>query len=239
MKILSIGNSFSQDAQRYLAAVARDRGAEARCLNLYIGGCTLETHYRLMLSGEKKYTLECNGVSTSLSVSSADVLLSDAHDVITLQQVSHLSPKYASFEPYLPALAEWVRKCCPGAKLYLQQTWAYENGSDAMGRTAFSLDRDMMAAVRESYEKAAREIGADGIIPSGEAMLHLASHGIRAHRDGFHASLAAGRYAIALTWAGKLLGLDPRENTFTDFDIPATEEEIQAAREAAAFALGL
>ena len=70
-------------------------------------------------------------------------------------------------------------------------------------------------------------------------MLHLASHGIRAHRDGFHASLAAGRYAIALTWAGKLLGLDLRENTFTDFDIPATEEEIQAAREAAAFALGL
>ena len=93
--------------------------------------------------------------------------------------------------------------------------------------------------IRESYRRAAEEIGADGVIPSGEAMLHLAKSGVRAHRDGFHASLAAGRYAIALTWAGALLGQDPRENTFSDFDIPATAEEILAAKEAAAFALGL
>ena len=239
MKILSIGNSFSIDAHRYLKRLAEAAGIDLTTANLYIGGCSLETHHRLMLSGEKQYTLECNGVSTSLRVSSADGLLADAHDIITIQQASHFSYNYGTYAPYLPALAEWIRKCCPGAKLYLHQTWGYEDGSDRLHITPFATNGDMMEKIRESYRRAAEEIGADGVIPSGEAMLHLAKSGVRAHRDGFHASLAAGRYAIALTWAGALLGQDPRENTFSDFDIPATAEEILAAKEAAAFALGL
>jgi hypothetical protein len=239
MNVLSIGNSFSQDAQRYFSAVARKGGKGVRSLNLYIGGCSLATHHRLMLSEAKQYLLECNGVSTSLYVSSAEALLADAHDIVTIQQASHFSYNYGTYAPYLPALAEWIRKCCPGAKLYLHQTWGYESGSDRLRATPFETNAAMMEQVRESYRRAAEEIDADGIIPSGEAMLHLAQSGVRAHRDGFHASLAAGRYAIALTWAGALLGLDPRENTFSDFDVPATEAEILAAKEAAAFALGL
>ncbi|MBQ7726439.1 MAG: DUF4886 domain-containing protein, partial [Clostridia bacterium] len=42
MKVLSIGNSFSQDAQRYLHGIARADHTEMRAVNLYIGGCSLE-----------------------------------------------------------------------------------------------------------------------------------------------------------------------------------------------------
>ena len=38
MKILSIGNSFSDDAQRYLRAIAASEGVEIETLNLCIGG---------------------------------------------------------------------------------------------------------------------------------------------------------------------------------------------------------
>ena len=64
MDILSIGNSFSQDAHRYLHAIAKADGVEMNTFNLYIGGCTLSQHYRNMLSGEEAYTLEMNGQST-------------------------------------------------------------------------------------------------------------------------------------------------------------------------------
>ena len=39
MNILSIGNSFSQDAQKWLHKLAAGNGVEMDTVNLYIGGC--------------------------------------------------------------------------------------------------------------------------------------------------------------------------------------------------------
>ena len=44
MKLLSIGNSFSVDAQAYLHQVAKAEGETLECHNLFIGGCSLERH---------------------------------------------------------------------------------------------------------------------------------------------------------------------------------------------------
>ena len=41
MNILAIGNSFSQDAMRYLHKIAKADGVEFECFNIYIGGCSL------------------------------------------------------------------------------------------------------------------------------------------------------------------------------------------------------
>ncbi|MBQ7793144.1 MAG: DUF4886 domain-containing protein [Clostridia bacterium] len=76
MNILSIGNSFSQDAQRYLHAIARADGFELNTFNLYIGGCPLSLHYRNMLSEKDAYSLEMNGQSTGFYVSLKEALLS-------------------------------------------------------------------------------------------------------------------------------------------------------------------
>ena len=43
-KILMVGNSFSQDTMMYAPAAARSAGVELEGYDLYIGGCTLETH---------------------------------------------------------------------------------------------------------------------------------------------------------------------------------------------------
>ena len=45
MRILSIGNSFSQDAHKWLNKLASDNGIELENVNLYIGGCSLETQW--------------------------------------------------------------------------------------------------------------------------------------------------------------------------------------------------
>ena len=46
MKILAIGNSFSQDATRYLHDIGRADNQEVTVASLYIGGCPLDRHFK-------------------------------------------------------------------------------------------------------------------------------------------------------------------------------------------------
>ena len=75
MNVLAIGNSFSEDATRYLHAVARADGTKLKVANLYIGGCTLEGHYRNMLSEQRAYELQYNGQGTGFAVSLKEALV--------------------------------------------------------------------------------------------------------------------------------------------------------------------
>lgn len=227
MKILSIGNSFSQDAQRYLHRLALKEGVQMKCVNLYIGGCPLRTHYLNMLDDNVAYDFQFNGQSTGIKVSIRQALVSDNWDYITLQQASHNSAHFGTYTPYIEALAAYVRKYCPKTKLLIHQTWAYETGSVKLaGQERFATDAEMFASIEDAYNKAFELISADGLIPAGKAMLTAAQTGIeKIHRDTYHASLGAGRYLLALCWFKYLTGRDITENTFDEFDVPVTEEE--------------
>lgn len=227
MKILSIGNSFSQDAQRYLHKLARHNGVNLRAVNLYIGGCSLQTHYRNMLDDRADYDYEFNGESTGLKVSIRQALTSDQWNYITLQQVSNLSAKSATYFPYIEELTAYIRKYCPHAKLLIHETWAYAEGSERLHTVGgFETADAMLAAIRDSYEKAAQAIGAYATIPCGDAMRYAEAAGItNIHRDTFHAGMGAGRYLLALTWFKTLTGMDISCDSFASFDAPVTDAE--------------
>ena len=227
MKILSIGNSFSEDAQRYLHRLAKKEGECFKTVNLYIGGCSLRTHYLNMLENNDAYVFHFNGENTGLPISIKQALMSDDWDVVTLQQASHYSAKQGTYSPYIEKLAECVKQYCPHAKIYLHQTWAYEDGSDRlMNVGGYSTAKEMLDDIRKAYKHAAQLVCADGIIPCGQAMYQAVAFGIgKIHRDTFHASLGAGRYLLALTWYKALTGADISNNDFNDFDIPVSEEE--------------
>ena len=233
MDILAIGNSFSTDATRYLYGIARAAGDNLQVTNLYIGGCSLEHHYRNMLSNERAYALQSNGHNTGFSVSLSEALLNRKWDVISLQQVSHLAFDRESYLPYISALAEFARKCAPKAKLYLHQTWAYEEGSQRLLNIA-KYDRadEMLRDVVKVNSEIAKIIKADAIIRSGELLGMLAKKGITGiHRDTFHASLGLGRYALGLVWYRALTKKQVSENMFRDFDEPISEEELRIIKE--------
>ena len=236
MNILSIGNSFSQDAQRYLHRIAKADGFDLNTFNLYIGGCPLSLHYRNMISEERAYTLEMNGESTEFKVSLKDALLNRDWDVVTIQQVSSKSPYYETFQPYLDKIVEYVRLCVPKAKIAIHQTWAYEQDSHGLNvELGYNNHTDMFRDVKASYEKAAEEINADFVIPSGEVFQSLIESGIeKVHRDTFHASYGIGRYALGLLWYFILSGNDVKNNTFCDFDEEISEKEIIIAKEGVA-----
>jgi hypothetical protein len=228
MNILAIGNSFSEDATRYLHDIARADGEELQVTNLYIGGCSLESHYNNMVSDEQVYDLQINGHSTGLYVSIREALTSREWDVITLQQVSHKSFDIESYLPYVQDLADYVRGYCPYAKLYLHQTWAYEDGSARLTDIAkYNRADKMLEDIVKANLEIAKIIKADAIIRSGEMLGALLQGGIsEVHRDTFHASLGLGRYALGLLWYRTITQKKVFGNRFCDFDEPISEEDI-------------
>lgn len=232
MNILCIGNSFSQDATRYLHDIARKRGLNIDVANLFIGGCSLEQHYRNMLSGEAAYELQFNGHPTGFKVSLRQALLNRQWDVVTLQQASHFSFQEDTYQPYADALAEFVRSIQPRAHIAVHQTWAYEDGSERLLNLAgFSKSGDMLAEVVKAYRAMDHSIDADFLIPSGQLLGKLLENGIpKVHRDTFHASLGLGRYALALLWLRVLAAVSATEDDFSDLDEPVSSAELAIVR---------
>ena len=64
----------------------------------------------------------------------------DDWDVITLQQASHFSGVEETYFPYVETLAAFVRERHPRAKLFINETWAYEV-SDPEKRPAAQMRR--------------------------------------------------------------------------------------------------
>ena len=232
--VLSIGNSFSQDAHRYLHDFARSEGVDIETVNLFIGGCSLERHYRNMVGNKRAYTIEINGHRADGFLCSIDEALTAREwDYVTLQQASPQSYMIDSFEPYLQRLAEHVRYMCPKAKLLIHQTWAYETGSERIRAHGFETYGEMFLRVKATYEEAARMIQADGIIPCGEAFQRAQEAGIlNLYRDTFHASYGVGRFILTLVWYRYLTGNDVRQIRFDNFDDPLEETDHQFVLEA-------
>ena len=237
MKILSIGNSLSQDAQRYLHALAKQEGVKLRAVNLYIGGCPLRKHYLNMLDDNAYYDYEFNGEKTGLKVSIRQALVSDDWDYVTLQQGSLVSDNFETYTPYLQALAEYVKKYCPNTKILIHQTWAYKKESPHLvNKMGYATPEEMFDKVSECYNRAAELIKADGMIPSGAAMLRAYQLGGEdLYFDDVHASRGAGRYLLALCWFKYLTGRDIIGNDFVELDALVTDTDraiaIQAVNE--------
>lgn len=227
MKILSIGNSFSQDAHNWLQKLAEKNGIELKTANLYIGGCSLETHWLNFEQNNEFYDLEINGGEAERKIGISEALKMDDWDVITVQQVSGFSGLEETYEPYISKLVEVVRNAVPNAKLYFHQTWAYETDSSHGDFARYNNDQDQMYdCIIRVTEKMAKKINAE-LIPVGTIIQYLRRNvaefdykngELSLCRDGFHLTLDYGRFAAAATWLKTLTGVDVSVTEFENFD---------------------
>ena len=214
MKILSIGNSFSQDSTALLQLLTDKIMAR----NLYIGGCSLDMHAANIENDAAKYELQENGEKMQNAlVGVKEALISDKWDYITVQQVSGRSGVYESFYPYLGELLDYVRKYSD-AEIVLHETWSYEIGSGHPDFAIYNSDREQMAqAIKETYEKVSAKENLR-IIRVGEAVQNLRAKpsfdykngGLSLTRDGFHLSLSYGRLLAASVWCKFFTGEIPQ-----------------------------
>ena len=97
IKILAIGNSFSVDAVEYLWDMLDAAGIEEIVIgNLYIGGCSLDTHWTNMSGNLGAYTFYYNDSGKWETQSKKSVLYAlqlEEWDYITVQQASPESGK--------------------------------------------------------------------------------------------------------------------------------------------------
>lgn len=201
MKVLCIGNSFSEDATAYLQKVAN---GELYVRNLAIGGCSLERHYNNIVGNLSDYGYEIDGESIRIS-SVEEALKENDWDFISVQQVSHYSGIIDTYEPFLGEIVKYLREKCPSAKLVLHRTWAYDDLSDHDGFANYGRDRKKMYnAIVNTTNKVAEKYGFD-IIPCGDAIElardldeFKAGAPLSLNRDGFHLSFDYGRYLAAL-----------------------------------------
>lgn len=109
IKILSIGNSFAEDAFSYVPFILRDscQDIDLTLGILYYGGCSLEMHYnhffeksevyayRKIASSDNAWTTPNNKASIQQSLADED------WDIIVFQQNGSSAGNYTTFQPYL------------------------------------------------------------------------------------------------------------------------------------------
>ena len=238
MKILSIGNSFSEDAHHRLHDLGKLHGIDIQTANLYFGGCSLETHYINSRENNAFYDYQVNGNEAQEKISIAEALKRDNWDIVTLQQVSDLSGLCESYEPYISELYEQVKSALPDAEILLHRTWAYECDTVHPGFANYNKSQqEMYEKITAATNKIAEKLGIR-IIPVGDVIQSLrrkypefdyGNGGISLCRDGYHLTFDIGRFAAAATWFVFLTGQKINVTEFEDFDKKLIEKITETA----------
>lgn len=232
LKVLAIGNSFSEDATAYLHSIAEIDGNESKIVNLSIEGASLETHWKNILADKADYDYQLNGdTKTGRKAAIHEVLIEEDWDVVVFQQVSHESGIDISYYPFIKSISTFVKKYAPNSQQYMHQLWAYEEDSSHEGFANYGNSQsNMQKQINMAVLGAARNIKSR-IIPCGEIFTSLRMlpdfnreyGGQSLCRDGFHAHTVYGRYTLAATWYEVIFGGNILDNKFIP---PQTDEVI-------------
>lgn len=230
VKILAIGNSFSQDAvEQYLFELAEAEGIPVIIGNMYIGGCSLERHVKNARENAAAYAyrkVNLDGKKVEKRKMTLEKALADEEwDYVSLQQVSALSGIYDTYTADLPELIAYVKARLPKkTKLMLHQTWAYAGTSKHGGFKNYNNNQlTMYHAITTTVKKVVKENKIKIVIPSGTAIQNARTSFIGDHldRDGYHLNVKIGRYTAACTWferifKRKVVGNSYRPEGMTD-----------------------
>lgn len=174
LKILFIGNSFSSDAAMYLPAHLKNIAPE---INLTIGigvvgGCTLQMHYNYSQNNQSVYyyhkSVGGDKWTTISGKTLQEVITQDEWDIISFQQQSASSRDYATYQPYLNNLVNWVYGLRKNVRLAWLFTPPLPTGGIGMpsGMTSNQFFQDMTVAVSKVMNETAIEF----LFPCGTAI---------------------------------------------------------------------
>lgn len=223
-RLLSVGNSFSVDAQQHLYGIAEDMGYNNIVLgNIYFGGCSVQSHLRNAEDNKAIYTYYKNTTGTWTETPETTMLygLTDEKwDYITLQQSSGFSGESDSYQPYLDRLVNFIKlnRTNPKSLLLWHMTWAYS--SDSTHQDFVKYDNDQMkmyeGIVGAVNDNVVNHHDIAFVLPAGTAIQNARNTelGDTLCRDGFHLELGYGRYLAGLTWIHKITGESIDDVTF-------------------------
>lgn len=208
IKILAIGNSFSQDAvEQYLWDLADADNTNVIIGNLYYGGCSLEQHWNFLINNMSNYSYRkiVDGAKVDTpKFSLSEALADEDWDYVSFQQASHFSGMPLTYAPYLDYLVDYVRKHVgKSTKFIFHSTWAYASSSTHKGFANYNCSQQVMFdEIIATTQLIMDAYNFDILIPAGTAIQNARTSSLAdtMNRDGYHLNLTYGRYTAACTW---------------------------------------
>lgn len=238
LKVLMIGNSFSQDTCYLSFQAAQAMGIEdVKIANLYIGAGSISDHiYRHKQGATATFQQSTsNGAWSSTNATLETAVKSDDWDFIVLQQVSSLSGEAYSFES-VNALVDIVEPMCPSARLAWNMTWAYQSDFDDARFDRYDRDQAKMyqAIVSATQSKIVTNDRIEIIVPTGTVIQNVRSSyiGDTLTRDGYHLNESLGRQISSLALVHILTGVSIDGVNTTNYNKITDENALVVAIEA-------
>jgi hypothetical protein len=224
VKVLTVGNSFADNACTFLKQIAESvPGCRVEISKANIGGCSFEKHAQLIKGCEADPKLKPYQSKYSLK----ELLQKEKWDVVTIQQVSHMSFRPESYQPFADQVVACIKTNAPGAEILLHQTWAY--GPDCKRLEGFKLTRQQMnAGLITCYADLARHFGGLRMLKSGEtftaSLMANPEIDLWNVKDRSHAS-QEGCYLAGCVWFAELFGISPEKVTYVPKGMPPAVAE--------------
>ena len=219
VRVLAIGNSFSQDAvEQYLYELAEEAGVKMIIGNAYRGGQGFQSHWIDVTEANNtfEYRKVQDGIRTNRPHSAlSDIITDEPWNYITFQQVSQESGLTTTFEPYLTNLIGYSQslQTNPDAVYGYHQTWAYSHDSTHRGFANYGNRQEVMYdSICQAVQFAmAQHPELSFVVPSGTAIQNARTTwlGDNMNRDGYHLDLKMGRYTAACAWLETITGISP------------------------------
>lgn len=223
LKVLTIGNSFAENASIYASEIAKINGKDLTFGYLKFPSCTIDQHYQAATEnlavfkfqitypdGSKttvKNEASWNNPDPATSATVAEALEYYDWDVIVFQQESNNARTLSTYSN-LGNLIEFVKGYCPDAKLAIHEVWrwgiwSYDDYLSIKNNTAavaeqYSLDIIPSGA---AFENARTALGSDTIVNDTD-------NGHYQHANGY------GQYLAGCVYTGALFGIEISETTF-------------------------
>ena len=198
LRILAIGNSFTEDAMQYMDAMVKASGIDISriCVStLTEGSSNFETWLNKDYENKVFSLNRVTGTAVMQHEGKLRELLHQNWDVIVVQQSSTLSYDWKSFA-YLEGLEEKLLMYCtnPGLCLAFQLVWSHDHSE-----MPYVLEGNIACC-----KKMMNRYGIDLIIPTGVAIQNARDTRLNDDmyltRDYWHLNKGMARYIATATW---------------------------------------
>lgn len=238
LRIMVLGNSFTESSTHYLGKMIKDAGLDTRKLCIYgisIGGSSFNTWLTKYTDQSVLQLNRCAGALQMTEKGTLNELLAQQWDVIVITQASHLSYNWSEFTE-APGYIEVLTKSCKNKQVCLvyQIPWSH-------------IPQDMPWMLDGNIECAKQlnvQCGIDVFIPTGTAVQLARSTKLNDDKyltsDNWHLNTGIGEYLASCTWFEKLISPVFKTdimNSNIKPDGTYTDEEIMLAKKCAKYAV--
>lgn len=244
LRVLFIGNSFSDDTMEFVTSIAKSSGYEDIMLgNLYVGACSINMHLKNATENAPVYLFRTNsgdGWRYEPSFSIREALESNRWDWVSILSGTGDGSRKTEKESYsrLPELIAFVKSVVGEVKIAYNMAWlglsTHSHPETISYDGNIMLMYDKMTAVMRDY--VSKMEGVTTVIATGTAIENAIALGLSSlYRDGYHLSMGLGRFIAGLCFFAAITGEDVNAVTYAPHGV--SENEIRIAKISAANAV--